>query len=76
MSLPPTVSLPLALAFTAISAVLSAGVTWGATVGRISEGERDLIRIEKRVEKLEDAVAKMLPLLERIDERTERQERK
>jgi hypothetical protein len=76
MTLPAYVSLPAAVAITLASALLSAGITWGATVGRISEGERSTARIERRVEKLEDAVARMLPLLERIDERTGRIERR
>jgi uncharacterized coiled-coil protein SlyX len=60
----------VAVAISALMAVASAGVTWGVTQSRISQGEERDARNERRIEKLEDVTVRTQQLLERIDERT------
>lgn len=69
------INLPVAVAFSLASAIASGGVAWGAATARANATDANHAKLERRVEKLEDAMAAMRPMLERIDERTARTER-
>ena len=63
-------SLPATLLISMLIGVSSAGVTWGAVTARIAENERRTQQAERRIDRLEETVQAMRPMLERIDERT------
>jgi hypothetical protein len=67
-----TISLPIAVAISILSAVASGGAAYGISIQRVNTGEENTQRLERRVEKLEDAMSRITPMLERIDERTKR----
>jgi outer membrane murein-binding lipoprotein Lpp len=75
MSMPPHITLPVAVVVSLASAIASGGVAWGAATARANAIDDNASRLEKRIEKLEDAMSAMRPMLERIDERTARTER-
>lgn len=73
--MPSQVTLPVAVALSIVSTIAGGGVAWGAAASRATAAEAAHGKLEKRVEKLEDAFAVSRVLLERIDERTARTER-
>jgi hypothetical protein len=73
--MPSQVTLPVAVALSIASTIAGGGVAWGAATARANAADANAARIEKRVEKLEDVMAAMRPMIERIDERTARTER-
>ena len=69
------VTLPVAIGLSLLSTSAGVGIAWGAASARATAAESSHYKLERRVDKLEDAMAAVRPMLERIDERTARIER-
>lgn len=61
---------PFAVLASIALSLVSAGTVYGLMQARISEGENRDAKMERRIEKLEEATVSNKMLLERIDERT------